>query len=152
MTDNIKTAERWWTYPAVAENGKTVLVTGRDNLVRQRESGKYVNRIDVVWHYEAKPDGMPQDDDATLMGAATEALVNTFKKEKAAILTGIYTGDGARNWVFYCKNLKAFSFAFNRALEELDQMPLEIEAYSDPDWEEYDQMRESTYIPADEDE
>lgn len=152
MAEGAKTAERWWTCPAEAESGRTVLVTGRDNLQRQRESGKYENRIDVTWHYEARPDGMPSEEDATLMGLATDALAAAFKKDKSAILTGIYTGDGHRDWVFYCKNLKGFSITFNKALAELDQMPLEIEAYSDPDWNEYDAMRAETYIPPEEEE
>ena len=140
-------ADVWWTYPAEGESGKTVLVTGRDRVEKERQSGKYQYRINVSWAYPALPDGMPEDGDAKLMELATDALLAAFKKDKVAILTGIYTGDGRRDWVFYCKNLKIFSIVFNKALEPLDEMPLEIEAEADPDWEEYEQMREMTYIP-----
>ena len=47
-------------------------------------------------------------------------------------MTGIYTGDGRRDWVFYTQNLNIFGRVFNRALEPLEQMPLLIEAESDP--------------------
>ena len=146
----MKNSEVWWTYPAVGENGKTVLVTGRDKLDDWRESGKYIFRIDVTWKYNALPDGMPEDEEAKIMEQATDALLNAFKKDKVAVMTGIYTGDGSRDWVFYTKNLKIFSTVFNRALEELPQMPLLIEAEEDKDWSEYLHMREETFIPEEE--
>ena len=66
------------------------------------------------------------------------------------MLTGIYTGDGRRDWVFYTVSLHIFRNIFNRALEPLDLMPLVIEAQEDPDWEEYLDMRNRTYIPPEE--
>jgi hypothetical protein len=95
---------------------------------------------------------MPEDGDAQLMEQATDALQAAFKKDKIAYMTGIYTGAGERDWVFYTKNLAIFGTVFNKALAELDQMPLEIEALDDPEWEEYTEMRENSYIPENEEE
>lgn len=144
--------ERWWTSPAVAENGQTVIVTGRDYLDKIREGGKYRYLVRVSWRYNALPDGMPEEEEAMLMEQATDALQTAFRKDKIAYMTGIYTGAGERDWIFYTKNLAIFGTVFNKALEPLDQMPLEIEALDDPDWEEYTEMHESSYIPEDEDE
>ena len=52
--------------------------------------------------------------------------------------------------MFYTKNLPIFGKVFNKALAPLPEMPLEIEADDDPEWEEYREMREKTYIPEDE--
>lgn len=142
--------ERWWSYPADGDSGKTVIVSGRDGIDKYRDSGKYIYRIDVAWRYHALPSGMPEDADAQLMEQATDALQAAFSKDKVGVMTGIYTGDGRRDWVFYTKNLKIFSLVFNKALEEIDQMPLEIEASEDAGWEEYTNMREMTYIPDEE--
>jgi hypothetical protein len=144
--------ERWWTAPAVAADGRTVIVTGRDYLDSIREGGKYHFLIRVSWKYNALPNGMPEDGDAQLMEQATDALQAAFKKDKIAYMTGIYTGAGERDWVFYTKNLAIFGTVFNKALAELDQMPLEIEALDDPEWEEYTEMRENSYIPENEEE
>lgn len=144
--------DRWWTYPAQAESGRTVIVTGHDGLDKEMESGKYIYRVDVSWKYDALPDGMPADTDAQLMEQATDAFHEALRRDKAAVLTGIYTGDGERDWVFYTKNLRIFSTLFNRALRDLDQMPLEINAEEDPGWEEYHHTREETYIPEDDEE
>lgn len=139
--------EKWWSFPADGDGGKTVIVSGRDGIDRFRESGKYIYRINVGWSYDPLPSGMPADSDARLMEEATDALQSAFRKDKVAVMTGIYTGDGRRDWVFYTKNLKIFSIVFNRALETLDSMPLEIEAQEDSGWEEYLEMREMTYVP-----
>lgn len=140
-------ADVWWTYPAESESGRTVIVTGRDGVDKERLSGKYRYRINVIWNYNAQPDGLPDEVDSRLMEEATDALLAAFRKDKVAVMTGIYTGDGRRDWVLYCKNLKIFSIVFNKALEPLDTMPLVVEAEEDEGWEEYLHMRDETYIP-----
>ena len=142
--------DKWWTYPAEAENGKTLLITGRDDIEKWQKPGKFPVRVTVSWDYDPKPDGMPADDDASLMEQATDAMLDEFGKDKCAVMTGIYTGDGRRDWVFYTHSLNIFGKVFNRALATLPEMPLKFDATEDPDWEEYRQMREATYIPDEE--
>ena len=146
----MKYTDKWWSYPAEGESGKTVIVTGRDCIDEYRESGKYNYRIDVTWNYNALPDGMPEEEDAALMEKATDALLESFKKDRVAVMTGIYTGDGKRDWVFYTKNLKIFSLVFNKALSELPTIPIVREAEEDKDWEEDLHVREETYVPDEE--
>lgn len=143
----MKYTDKWWTYPAEAESGKTIIVTGRDCIDDFRDNGKYNYRITVSWNYNALPDGMPEDEDARLMEEATDALLEAFKKDRVAVMTGIYTGDGRRDWVLYTKNLKIFSLVFNKALEPLPTIPIVIDAEEDASWEEYLDMREHTYVP-----
>ena len=87
----MKYTDKWWSYPAESESGKTIIVTGRDKIDEYRESGKYIYRIDVTWNYNSLPDGMPEEDDAKLMEEATDALLEAFKKDRVAVLTVIYT-------------------------------------------------------------
>ena len=144
--------ERWWTSPTEAENGRTIIVTGRDYMDEIIAKGKFIYRVTISWNYNSIPSGMPEEEDAILMERATEALASEFKRDKAAYLTGIYTGDGRRDWVFYTKNLTIFNNLLNRALAPLEQMPLLIEAEEDKDWNEYHEMREISYIPENDDE
>jgi|InofroStandDraft_1065614.scaffolds.fasta_scaffold01473_18 hypothetical protein len=145
----MKFPDKWWTSPAESEAGKTVIITGRDGLEKVQASGKYIYRLDVSWDYEPEASGMPSDADARIMEEATDALLKVFDKNTAAVMTGIYTGDGRRDWIFYCLNLKVFSSSFNNALADLPAMPLEISATEDPEWEEYSEMRANTYIDPD---
>lgn len=146
----MKYTDKWWSYPAESDSGKTIIVTGRDQVDEYRESGKYIYRITVSWDYHSLPNGMPEEDEAKLMEEVTDALNDAFKKDRVAIMTGIYTGDGRRDWVFYTKNLKIFSIVFNKALEELPTIPIVIDAEEDSGWEEYLHMREETYVPDEE--
>lgn len=147
----MKYTDKWWSYPAEAEDGKTIIVTGRDAIDHYKDSGKYIYRIDVKWKYNALENGMPEESDAKLMEEVTNALLDAFKKDPIGVITGIYTGDGERDWVIYTKNLKIFSIVFNKALEELPTIPFVIEAEEDKDWEEYNHMRDETYIPESDD-
>ncbi len=143
---------KFWTYPAESEDGQTILVTGRDDIEKWMKPGKFPVRVTASWDYQPGPDGMPGDNDAALMEQATDALLEAFRKDKAAVMTGIYTGAGRRDWVFYTHSLHIFGKVFNRALEALPPLPLTFEAADDPEWEEYRDMREHTYVPDDEDE
>ncbi len=138
---------KWWSYPAEAEDGKTIIITGRDDIEKWQKPGKFPVRVTVSWDYSPKPDGMPQDKDSEIMEQATDALLDAFGKDKCAVMTGIYTGAGRRDWVFYTHSLNIFGKVFNRALENVAEMPLKFEAAEDPDWEEYREMREATYVP-----
>ncbi len=138
--------DEWWTAPTVADNGLTVMVTGRDGVQEAIDSGRYTDRIEITWRYAADASGMPLDDDARLMGEVDDALRDALRKEKACILTGIYTGDGRRDWIVYTKNPRIFNSVLNRALADFPLLPLELYAEKDPDWAEYLEMRSLTYI------
>ncbi len=133
-------SNEWWTAPAEAENGKLVLVTGRKGLENVRDTGKYVFRIEVIWPYEADDEGMPTRDTSALMEEVQDALEAVFSKDPVAVNTGIYTGDGERNWIFYCRSLHIFQRKLNEALTPFATLPLEVRAFEDPDWEEYQEM------------
>ena len=135
------------------ESGRTIIVTGRDHMQKIMSSGKMPYLIRVSWAYEAQPDGMPVERDAELMGRVHDALEATFRKDKAAYLVGVFTGEGRRDWLFYTGNLNIFNKVFNRALEDIEEtVPFEIDAQADPDWEEYKEMYDLTYIPEDDEE
>ena len=143
----MKNTDKWWTFPSEGETGKTIIVTGRDKIDDFISSGKYIYRIDVKWDYHSLPDGMPEDEDARLMEEVTDAFLNAFKKDQVGVLTGIYTGEGRRDWIFYTKNLRIFNTVFNKSLSELPTIPFVIEASEDAEWEEDHEMKEATYVP-----
>ena len=52
----------------------------------------------------------------------------------------VYTGDGARTWIFYTRNIPAFGERLNQALAPFEQLPITIYTEKDPDWNEYREM------------
>lgn len=140
-------SEIWWTSPADSDSGQTILVSGRDGMDTYIASAKYNDRVEVTWSYAETPDGYPDPDTAALMEQADDALRLALKKEKGCLLTGIYTGAGERNWVFYVKRTSIFQSMLNKAWASLPVLPVSIHAEKDPDWEEYKEMKSATYIP-----
>ncbi len=141
---------KWWSFPCVADNGRTIITTGRDDVDKFRKSGKYRFRVDISWDYDSLPDGMPDEQSSQMLEAVTEAFTKELNADNAAVMTGIYTGDGTRDWVFYTLNLRIFNNILNRALADLPLLPLRIEASEDPEWEEYEHLKDTTYIPDEE--
>ncbi len=143
----MKIPDKWWTTPTESHTGAKIIVTGRDGMEPFIQKGKYSVRVDVAMYYSALEDGMPDDADAEILGKITDALISVFDRDGVAILTGIYTGDGIRDWVFYTKNLRTFGSVFNCALAPFPQLQLSFEATEDAAWEEYSEMRNLTFIP-----
>ena len=142
----LKLTDEWWTSPAEADNGALVMVTGRRDMEPVIATGKYNYRIEITWKYEAEQNGMPDVATSTLMEEVQDALQADFMKDPVAVLTGIYTGNGERNWVFYAMSVKIFERKLNEDLARFEVLPLTLYVENDPEWSEYQEMREATEI------
>ena len=136
----------WWTAPTESENGNIIMVTGRRDIENFKNNPKFNIRIEVTWKYNSDISGMPDFETSSLMEEVQTAIENSFKKDPIAVLTGIYTGDGERNWIFYTLSTNIFGKKFNEALQPFELLPITIYAENDPDWSEYQEMRSLTEI------
>lgn len=133
----------WWTAPTQSESGRLIMVTGRKDVRKFRENPRFSIRVEVTWRYEGEADGMPDLATSRLMEQAQEALTQCFDKDPVAVLTGVFTGDDERNWVFYTLSTNIFGRKLNEALADMPVLPLEIYCENDPQWEAYDEMSEA---------
>lgn len=147
----LKIGDEWWTAPTESENGNLIMVTGRKKIDPAMNSGKYNDRIEITWKYTPDKQGMPDFKTSSLMEEVNEAINKAFSRDQTAIVTGIYTGDGERNWILYTLNPRKFQYQFNKALEGFELLPIEIYAEKDPDWQEYKEMKELSEIVGDDD-
>lgn len=137
----------WWTCPTESEDGRTIMVTGRRDIDQFRRNPRFNVRIEISWVYsEAQDAGMPDEATSMQMEQVTDALNAEFSKDPVAVMTGIYTGAGQRDWIFYTLSTNIFNKKLNSALAELPLLPLKIYAENDPDWLEYDEMRDLSEI------
>ena len=122
----MRLSDVWFTALSENESGQMITVYGRDELNEFTESGKFKERVEITWKYEA----------------VEEALRKAMeKKDKLAILTGVYTGGGEKVWVFYTRTVRVFGERLNEALAPFELLPISIYTEMDPDWEEYKDMR-----------
>jgi len=132
----------WWTCPTESEDGRLIMVTGRRDIDKFRNNPRFSIRVEITWVYdESKSAGMPDVSTSEVMELATDNLSKIFAADPVAVLTGIYTGAGERNWVFYTLSTHIFQRKLNEALSELPLLPLQISAENDADWNEYKEMR-----------
>lgn len=135
----------WQTTPTVDNEGHTIIVTGRLDVSKFRSRSKYNIRVEITLPYTSEGElGFPDDETARQLEAITDAFETNLKGKNTAILTGIYTGGGERNWVFYTFSTDVFTSFLNRALASFPVLPLSIYAENDPDWAEYTEMLEET--------
>ena len=134
----------WWTAPAESEDGHLIMVTGRRDVSRFRSNPRFNIRIEVTWRYDdSDASGMPDTATSQLMEQVQEALQNEFRKDPVAVLTGIYTGDGKRDWVFYSLSTHIFGRKLNEVLAPVPLLPITVYCENDPGWEEYDEMSQA---------
>lgn len=133
----------WITAPAESDSGELIMVSGRRDVNKFRDSGKYKIRAEITWPYHGTATGMPQEATAELMGAVQDALTEEFERDPVAVLTGIYTGDNERNWVFYTTSVHIFGRKINEVLAPFDLLPISVYTENDPTWEEYQEMMQT---------
>ncbi len=138
----MRLSNEWFTALSESENGKLITVMGRDSLGEFMQSGKLKERVEITWKYEGDEKGMPSDADAEKMETVQETLRKVMEKDKLAILTAIYTGDGEKIWVFYARTVRVFGERLNEALEPFELLPISIYTEIDAEWEEYKDMYE----------
>lgn len=119
------------------------MVTGRKDVKKWMDNPKFNIRVEVTWRYSGDASGMPDVATSTLMGQVQEALTGCFAKDPVAVLTGIYTGDDERNWIFYTLSTHIFGRKLNECLSEFPVLPLEIYCENDTEWLEYKEMCEA---------
>ena len=137
----LKISDEWWTAPAEGDNGELILVTGRRNMDEIMASKIFNDRIEVTWNYAPQANGLPDESTSKLMEQVHDALRAEFDKDPVAIMTGIYTGAGERNWIFYTRSINIFGRKLNEILAPFELLPLSIYAEQDPEWNEYREMR-----------
>ncbi|MDP4271527.1 MAG: DUF695 domain-containing protein [Bacteroidota bacterium] len=138
----MKLTDKWFSAISEDENGKLVIVTGRDDIMDFVKSGKFKERAEIYWKYEGDGQGMPSEELSEQMEQVEEALRKSMEKDKLAILTGVYTGGGQKTWVFICRTVRVFGERLNEVLSSFDLLPIEIYTENDPDCEEYLDMLE----------
>ena len=138
----MKLTNEWFSTMRETDNGLPMFISGRDDIDEFKNSQKFKERIEITWKYTPEHNDMPSETEAELMEEVQLLLQKKMEKDKLAILTGIYTGEGERILVFYAGTSKVFGERLNEALTDYELLPISLYVEIDPQWEEYQEMYE----------
>ena len=135
--------DNWFSAAAESDNGAPIFINGRMDLEAFKNSGKFNERVEIYWNYKKGFNEMPHDDEGKLMEEVLETLKKAMEKDKLAILTGVYTGNGERTLVFYTRTARVFGERLNETLAPFELLPIELYVEKDREWNEYNEMLEA---------
>jgi hypothetical protein len=77
---------------------------------------------------------MPDEPTSAAMVSFERRLANAWEDDCLAVLTAVLTFDGARQWVYYTKDVPECGRRLNSMPQEPEPYPIELTAEQDPDW------------------
>lgn len=136
MSEEIQ--ERWATSEGLLENGLPCLIRYREDLPGENEKKKLSTLVVISWGYESEDGtGMPQEDELNQMEDFENLLDDALVEKGVARLMTVFTGDGVREWQFYTDDVEYFMKKFNEAFSGDEELPIEIDAFDDKNWDAY---------------
>lgn len=119
---------------------------GRKKVFRLRRSPpEGLNTIDftcsviIDWTY---PGEMPDQAQMAIIRQFEDCIEVLDAPQGDSVQMHIITGNGKREWCYYCKNYADFIGRFNGLLKDKPRFPIEIEYEENTDWRYWKQIAE----------
>jgi hypothetical protein len=125
-----------------ASNGRKIIFRYAELFSPTFERGSQPIRIIIVWKYHSDT-GQPISDEHQRMNQMEDALESALDPDGFATLALVSTGEDLREWTYYSKSEDQFMARLNFALAEAPRYPIEIHIAADPNWDLYEQFRNS---------
>ncbi|WP_299103508.1 DUF695 domain-containing protein [uncultured Winogradskyella sp.] len=127
-----------WFGGETENNGKPVIIRGRQHLKNLIDSKQYAEHVEFVWTFEKETEnGIPTPEENIFMGKVEDALIKNLEPDLQSVLTIVYTNDNIRSWIFYTKSVPEFLKRINKILSKFEKLPIEITNGKDIEWELY---------------
>lgn len=130
----VLTADQWAASDGFVDDAPFI-IRFRTPVLRAGEVDGYEHRLSIVWPYADEDSGaMPSDDDSEAMRQFEDRLCMALEHDAHAMLAAVLTFDGARQWVFYAKDIPECGHRINTMPQNDDRYPIELTCDHDPDW------------------
>ncbi len=132
-----------WTFATGETPDGPILVRIRTGEPGPEDCEHFRNLVIVRWAYDpAENGGLPSAAVIEKMEVLEEALFAQFDEDSAiGCGVAVMTLAGTREWRFYTPDTPQFAAGFNAALDGLPIFPIEIETFSDPDWNAFAELK-----------
>lgn len=111
------------------------LLRFRSALLAPLDISGFNHVLKVVWRYADENTGaMPTSDDSEEMSEFEICFCEAVQRDAIAILTAVLTFDGARQWVFYTRDIEECARRLNSMPSRNEPFPLELSSEWDTEW------------------
>jgi hypothetical protein len=91
----------------------------------------------IEWEFsDAEPNGLPTEEELCRALELQSEMLSVLESKDESLLALIVTGNGFREWYFYCGNPEELQLKFNAAVQG-KSFPVKIHAGYDPEWSVY---------------
>lgn len=124
-----------WTLAEVDTDLGIAFIRFREPVLGRGQVGDYVHRLSVTWIYADENSGAhPSDEQDGKLAIFENRLCEVLEHDGHAVLTAVLTFDGARQWVFYTRNIPECGRRINEMPHDDGRYPIELTSDLDPDW------------------
>ena len=125
-----------WTLAEVGHPTGPALVRFRSPVLGPAGVEDYHRLVTVVWAYDAEETGaMPDVGTSKEMERFENHLCDAVQHDAHAVLTAVLTFDGARQWVYYTRDVAEFGQRLSVIPDYYGQpYPIELTTDEDPTW------------------
>ncbi|MEQ8765323.1 MAG: DUF695 domain-containing protein [Planctomycetota bacterium] len=126
--------DRWSVVQGTAQSVPFVL-RFREPALLPTDRVDYARCLRVVWAFDGEGSGaMPHPSVSSEMEVFEDRLCAAWEGDGLAVLTGVLTFDGARQWVFYTSDVSECGERLATMPQESAPYPIELDAFDDPTW------------------
>ena len=113
-----------------------ILTRYRSRMPSSADRALFSNLILIRWQYADAGAGVfPDGETLDLMAEFEDAVLEAADHEKYwGSGVAVITEGGVREWRFYTPDTSEFMANFNRILAGKEALPLEFQAFDDPEW------------------
>ena len=140
-----------WTVGTADQDGQPIIIRVRSQAPDAEGRARYPQLIVIGWPYDGNETGLPDTEDNAGMQAFEDALERGLEPTGIGVQVASLTGAGHKEWRYYTPDPDAFVAALNASLDGHPTYPLEIEMFSDADWQGFQQLIDGLDDDAEED-
>jgi hypothetical protein len=124
-----------WCGVEGGSSGGAFLLRFRTPVLGPPDLISYERLLTIVWIYADEGSGeMPTYEDSEQMKQFENRFCNAVEPDALAVLTAVLTLDGARQWVFYTRDIKECSNRLHEMPQNEERYPIELTTKLDPEW------------------
>ena len=132
-----------WTFGTGKVEAGPIFVRFRSGLPSDADVALFSTLVIIKWPFAPNELGLPDTEVLEAMGEFEETVLEASDEDKFwGTCVSIFTEPGFREWRFYTPDATQFSDQFSQALSGLGPYPLDIQAFDDPEWGGFHEIRD----------